>query len=422
MKKLIKIICICSVSILTISFKINAQQTNVTTSTKVDSSLIYYSLFSEYYKNNDYLSALPYGWKILKSYPAKYSQWVYFKMEDILWKLHDSTSISPQMKKTIDDTVLYVYNLALKYDTADASFFEPRKAFVEETWLNMDSTKAIADYEQALADFPNTSSYYYNRLGQLYKKYQAPDNDYKAKAIELYTKLSEKEPDNPEWTAQLESLVENLAQLVKLDKKAWDLDKDNTEKAWRYASTAMKANMYDDAIEGLEFLVTKSPNTINYWTQLAIAYHNAEKLDKAVDAYKKLIQLEPDKKEDYLNLGIVYKDKKQYAMARTYYEKASEVGKEWALPIFYLGNLYEQAARACTFDFDAKLVYLLAQETYRRAKRMDPDLSEAADRIVALKDSIPTKEDWFFRNLKSGEDVPITGKCYEWIKRSVTVP
>ena len=71
MKKLIKIICICSVSILTISFKINAQQTNVTTSTKVDSSLIYYSLFSEYYKNKDYESALPYGWKILEKYPEK---------------------------------------------------------------------------------------------------------------------------------------------------------------------------------------------------------------------------------------------------------------------------------------------------------------------------------------------------------------
>ena len=422
MKKLIKIFCICSVSLLAFSFKANAQENNITNTTTVDSSLIYYSLFSEYYKNKDFLSALPYGWKILKLYPEKYSKWVYYKMEDILWQLHDSTTISPQLKKTIEDTVLYVYGLALKYDKADRTYFEPRKAFVEETWLHLDPHKVIADYEKALADDPNASSYYYNRLGQLYKEYQADDNDYKAKAINLYTKLSEKDPDNPEWTAQLESLVENLEELVKLDKKAWDLDKDNTEKAWRYASTAMKANMYPEAIEGLEFLVSKSPNTINYWTQLASAYQKAGDLNKAESAYKKLIQLEPDKKEDYLNLGIVYKDKKQYSMARSYYEKASDVGKGWALPIFYLGNLYEQAARACKFDFDAKLVYLLAQETYRRASRMDPNLNEAADRVGALKDSIPTKEDYFFRGYKSGQSLPITGSCYGWIQRSVTVP
>ena len=423
MKKLIKIICICSISILALSFKMNAQENNVTTSsTTVDSALINYSLFAEYYKNKDFLSALPYGWKMLKEYPGKYSQWFYYKMEDILWQLHDSTTISPELKKTIDDTVLYVYNLALKYDTTDRTFFEPRKAFVEETWLHLDPHKVIADYEKAIADNPNTSSYYYNRLGQLYKEYQSDSNDYKSKAIDLYTKLNDKDPDNPEWNAQLESLVENIGELVQLTKKAWEQDKDNPEKAWKYASVAMQAKMYNDAIVSLEYLVAKYPSTINYWTQLALAYQNAGNLDKAEDAYKKLIKLEPDKKEDYLNLGIVYKDKKQYAMARTYYEKASDIGKGWALPIFYLGNLYEQSARECKFDFEAKLVYLLAQETYRRASRMDPDLNEAADRVGALKDSIPTKEDWFFRNLKAGQSVPITGECFKWIQRSVTVP
>lgn len=422
MNKLIKIICICSVSLLAFSFNIRAQESNVTTTSAVDSSLITYSLFSEYYKNKEYERALPYGWKIIESYPAKFSKWFYYKMEDILWQLHDSTTISPEIKKSIDDTILYVYDRALKYDSTDKSFFEPRKAFVEETWLNLDPAKVISDYEQTIAENPNTSTYYYNRLGQLYKKYQADNNDYKSKAIDLYTKLSEKEPDNPDWTTQLESLVENIEELVMLNKKAWDLNKDNLEKAWKYASTALKANMYPDAITALEFLVAKSPTTINYWAQLASAYQKSDQLEKAEDAYKKLIKLEPDKKEDYLNLGIVYKDKKQYSLARTYYEKASEIGKGWGLAIFYLGNLYEDAARGCDFNFDTKLVYLLAQDTYRRAKNIDPSLSQAADRVTALKDSIPTKEDYFFRGYKSGQTLPITGNCYGWIQRSISVP
>lgn len=422
MKKLINIICICSLSVLSLSFKINAQENVGTTTSNVDSSLITYSLFAEYYKNKDFLSAMPYGFKILRLYPAKYGKWVYYKMEDLLWELHDSTSISPKIKKSIEDTILYVYDLALKYDTTDRNYFKPRKAFVEETWLHVDSTKVIADYEQAIADNPNISSYYNNRLGQLYIKFQAKDNDYKSKAIDLYTKLSEKEPDNPQWTSQLESLVENIEELVALVKKAWAMDKDNIEKAWKYASTAMKAGMYKDAITPLEFLISKSPGTINYWAQLASAYQKIDDLSKAESAYKKLIQLEPDKKEDYLNLGIVYKDKNQYSLARSYYEKASEVGNGWALPIFYLGNLYEQAARGCEFNFGTKLVYLLAQDTYRKAKNMDPSLSQAADRITALNGSIPSKEDYFFRGYKSGQTLQVTGKCYEWIQRSVTVP
>ncbi len=286
----------------------------------------------------------------------------------------------------------------------------------------MDPIIVIKAYEKAMADDPHMSTYYMNRLGQLYKNNQSDSNDYKTKAIDLYTKLSEMEPNNPAWPSQLESLVENIEELVKLDQKAWNLDKNNLEKAWKYGSTALKAGMYDDAITALEFLVEKSPNTVNYWTQLASVYQKTDKLDNAEDAYKKLIQLEPEKKENYLNLGIIYKDKNQYSLARQFYEKASEVGNGWGMPIYYIGNLYEQSARRCKFDFETKLVYLLALQTYRRAKNIDPSLDQATERISALQTSIPTQEDYFFRGYKSGQKLPISGQCYGWIGRSVTIP
>jgi hypothetical protein len=51
---------------------------------------------------------------------------------------------------------------------------------------------------------------------------------------------------------------------------------------------------------------------------------------------------------------------------------------------------------------------------------MDAGLSEARDRISALSGVVPTKEDYFFRNLKSGDTVSIT--CVSWIGKSITVP
>ncbi len=378
-----------------------------------------YSLFSEYYKNKDFESALPYGWTVLKIDPQKFSKWIYYKMEDIYWQLHDSSTVAPEEKKAIEDTIMYVYDLALKYDKASATFFLPRRAFVAETWLKLPTDTVIQYYLEAIKADPQISSYWVNRLGQIYKKNATDENDYKVKAIELYTKLSEKEPDNPIWNAQLESMVENIDQLVELTKKTWDLDKNNLAKAWKYVSIAQRANQYDKAIEGLKFLTKKAPKTINYWTQLATAYQKVGDLKNAEKAYKTLISLEPNKKENHLNLGIIYKDRGMFAKARMEYRKAYSLDKSWGLPIFYEGLLYELSARKHKFNFQAKLVYLLASQTYRQALRIDPSLDQARERIKALSTSVPTKEDYFFRGYKKGTTLKITGKYFGWIKRSV---
>ncbi len=381
-----------------------------------------YSLFSEYYKNKEYQSAVPYGWIVLKQNPKKFSQWIFYKMEDALWYLHDSANVAPKEVKAIQDTMDYFYNLAEQYYPAEKGYFEARKALVDETWLNDSPDSVINEYQNAIKYDSTISTYYYNRLGQLYKNNANNNNDYKTKAIDLYTYLSIKQPDNSQWPSELESLVQNIKELVKIKKKSWDLDKNNLAKAWEYAVTALKAGMYDEAIGALEFLVNKTPDNVTYWTQLASAYQQEKKYDKAESAYKKLISLKPENKDFYLNLGTVYKDEDKLAQARTEYQKANEVAHGWGLAIFYEGLLYEQAARGCEFNFDTKLVYLLAVETYKKAASVDPTLEQAKERITALASSVPTKEDYFFRGYKSGQTLQITGKCYGWIDRSVTVP
>jgi tetratricopeptide (TPR) repeat protein len=384
--------------------------------------LTQYSLFSEYHKNKDYKSALPYGWTVLELDKKKFAKWIYYKMEDCLWYLHDSSDISEDEVKAIEDTISAFYDMAVENYPAAKGYFLSRKAFVSETWLSEDDENIINLYEQAIAADSSISTYYYDRLGELYFSQKDDDPEYKLKGLDLYGYLSDKESENPAWPEKQERFVDNMDELVDLAKKQWELDPQNPEKAWKFASTALKSNRYQEAITALEFLVSKSPESSSYWTQLASAYHKTDQLSKAEDAYKKLIQLESDKKEHYLNLGIVYRDKGQLSTARTQFEKASEVGNGWGLPIYYIGNLYEQAARNCGFEFEDKLVYLLAVNTYKRALNIDSSVSQAQERISALSGSVPTQEDYFFRGLKSGQSVPITGSCYEWIGKSVTVP
>jgi tetratricopeptide (TPR) repeat protein len=376
-----------------------------------------YSLFSEYHKNKDYPSALPYGWQVLECDEKKFAKWIYYKMEDALWYLHDSSDIAEEEIQAIEDSIPDFYDKAVENYPSQKGYFLSRKAFVTETWLNGDNENIISLYEQAVAADSNISTYYYDKLGELYKS-----TDNIAEASNIYSYLSDKEPDNPVWPEKLVNLVEDPGELAKLFKEMWEKDRENPEKAWKYAQALLRENMFAEAVTPLEFLVEKNPESKSYWNQLASAYHKTEQLNKAEDAYKKLVELEPDKREHLMNLGIIAKDKSQFAQARSYYQKASDVGGKWGLPIYYEGLLYETAARNCGFEFEDKLVYQLAVDTYKKAKTMDPSVTQAQDRITALATSVPSQEDYFFRGYKSGQTIQISGDCYGWIGRSVTVP
>ncbi|MCH7774360.1 MAG: hypothetical protein IH784_08135, partial [Bacteroidetes bacterium] len=95
-----------------------------------------YSLFSEYHKNKDFASALPYGWQVLDCDADRFRKWIYYKMEDALWYLHDSTDVSPEMKESIEDTIIYLYDLAIEHFPEQKAYFESHKAFILEGWLD----------------------------------------------------------------------------------------------------------------------------------------------------------------------------------------------------------------------------------------------------------------------------------------------
>jgi len=387
------------------------------------------SLFFENYKIKMYdMFTLDHGWKMLKAKPDAFIQYKpYRKMEKIIWHMYQDTTgkVSPETKKMLADTILTLYDMAIKYDTADAGNYMVRKAYVMETWLKEDPLKVIKAYEDAFNSGKSidNKSYYEDLLGRLYIANATDSNGFKIKALELYSKLSEEEPNNELWIKRLESLAEDKNDLLNIYKKAWNLDRNNLEKAWKYASFCIKLKNYEKCIEPLEFLINKSPDVINYWLELAHAYQKLGKIDKAIKAYKKLIVLEPDNQDNYVNLAIIYKKIEQLSVARTYLLKAIKLNPKWDYPYYILGTLYEQAAHNCKYDFMDKVVYLLAYQKYKKAASLKGDFQAVAEeRVSALANSIPSQEDYFFRKLKSGDKIKITGKCFGWIHRTVIVP
>jgi hypothetical protein len=113
----------------------------------------------------------------------------------------------------------------------------------------------------------------------------------------------------------------------------------------------------------------------------------------------------------------------QYSISRSFLYKASKADPSWDYPVFIEAQLYETAARNCGFEFMDKVVYQLAVDTYLKAARIGGSFSApASSRVKALSNSIPQKEDYFFRKINSGDTIKIEGKCYDWIGKSIIAP
>ncbi|MBN1637790.1 MAG: hypothetical protein JW866_02400, partial [Ignavibacteriales bacterium] len=152
------------------------------------------------------------------------------------------------------------------------------------------------------------------------------------------------------------------------------------------------------------------------------AYDKVDQYDKAVNAYLKLIELEPTNRDHYVNAAIEYKSLGQLSTARQYLYKASDVSPDWDYPVYIEALLYETAAsRRCGTDFENKLVYQLARDVYRKCANMGGQYSgQASQRAGQLGGAIPSKEEYFFRNIKPGTSVSVSNACYGWIGKSVT--
>lgn len=379
------------------------------------------SLWFEYHKNSDFESAMKHAWTILEVQPSFTKYKFYPKFEEMLWAKYEKEGISDEEKKIIADTLLFVYDKAIENDESRSAYYYSKKGYVLEVWLGAEPSVVIPLYEKAIELDSELDSFYKDRLGQLYVT-----TEEKLKALDLYSKLAEVDASNPLWNQRMEAVAENPEELVEITKKAWDLDKENLEKAWKYATNCLRIQDYEKVLEPLVFLTKKAPDVVNYWKQLSTAYDKLGKTDDAIKAYKQLITLQPDNKDNYVNLALIYKKIDQLSVSRSYLQKALNIDSGWDYPYYIEAQLYEQSARSCVsdkFEFIDKCVYQLAVETYRKAGRIGGAYSSTAmERVQMLSNSVPSQEDYFFRKIGSGEVIKIEGKCYDWIGKSITAP
>ncbi|WP_375470589.1 tetratricopeptide repeat protein, partial [uncultured Nostoc sp.] len=94
----------------------------------------------------------------------------------------------------------------------------------------------------------------------------------------------------------------------------------------------------DAAVAAYEKAIQLNPNDAYAYNNLGVALREQKKLDAAVAAYEKAIQLNPNDATAYNNLGAALREQKKLDAAIAAYEKAIQLNPNYATAYYNLGN------------------------------------------------------------------------------------
>jgi len=156
---------------------------------------------------------------------------------------------------------------------------------------------------------------------------------------------------------------------------------------------------------------------------LARFFLKKSSFDKAKIYYSKAVDLSEDdamKGElSYELAGLEFSHFKNYKEARDLALKSASFKSSWGIPYVLIGKIY--AAESSNYGkdaFDHSAIYWLALDYFSKAKSVDNECAEEANKQIALYSQyIPDQEACFFRGYTQGDSF----KIESWINESTKV-
>ncbi len=102
-----------------------------------------------------------------------------------------------------------------------------------------------------------------------------------------------------------------------------------------------------------------------------------DSLDKAVEAYRKAIQLNPEAAGAFINLGTIFYNRHRLSEAETCYRQAISIDPQYALAHFNLGNVYDERGNLSE-----------ARSFYEEALRLQPNYADAHYNLALVMDRL----------------------------------
>lgn len=168
-----------------------------------------------------------------------------------------------------------------------------------------------------------------------------------------------------------------IDQAIEAYKKVLASDDKNSVVHLSLASSYIKNNQPQKAIDELHIAANLAPDSIEPHAILALLYSSLDKIDLATSEYeialKNASQLQPQNADIYKGLGAIYLRQKKLKEAENTYKLITSLNPQDPEAHFYLGNVYSDLNNGA-----------LAEKEIRKAIELKPDYHQALNYLAYL--------------------------------------
>lgn len=407
-----------------------------------DQCLMNYSLYREFYKQDNYKDALPWWKKTIETCP-KYSVNLWINGE-IMYKTRIEGEADAAKQAILIDSLMWIYDQRAihfkDHPTYPEGYVLGQKAISILKYRKEDYQTAYKILKKSIELMGPRSSAaviltYMQTSRQLFLDGMIDAeqvlNDYEItmEVAEANLKLT---PDDEGFTMAVDGIesyfstsgAANCDALISLYGPKFSALKDDIEWLNKITKQIRRAgctdsNLFADASEALYALDPSAEAAYN----LAAIFLRREDWSKASEYLENAIELgkeSPELADMYYQLAMLnFQHFKEYQKARSLALNAIETRPNWGKPYLLIGQIYIAVRdQISSDDFGRKTVFWAAVDKFIKARSVDPDVSDEAKTLIdTYSGYFPTNEECFFRTMKDGDQYRVGG----WINESTTV-
>ncbi len=409
------------------------------------------SLYTEFYKQNDYKSALPHWRKVYNQFP-KSSPNIYIQGIKMFESMIEKAETPEERSKNIQE-LMKIYDKRIKYFN-EKGYNLGRKGsdFLKyklgpDSNLNEDQMKEAlkqgyawikesVDLQGDKTELPvlvllMQTSKSLLKMGEISKEAVVENYDTSNKIINSVisgsdeSQIARAKEIQPyiedifgtSGAADCEALVNIFTPQFKEKSNDVEFIKNMLRRLGR--ADCKESELFAQATEKLYELEPSAEAAFN----MARRYLQRNNAEKAKEYYQQAMEQETDKEllatYYYEYAYFIFAKENALSEARNYIRKALAINPDYCEALELLGDIYVASSKSFEGDdFEKSAVFWLAVDYYERARRAGEDCAiDAAQKAATYRRYFPNKEEAFFRSLQEGQTYKIEG----WINESTKV-
>ena len=410
-----------------------------------------FSLFDQFYKQNNIESALPHWKQLYTKYP-KSSINIYIRGVNIYQNLIEKASTADERDKYIDE-MMKVFDKRIKH-FGEEGYVLGRKAVAwleyklgNNSELETDELKEVmqkgydwlqqsvenrgveSEVPVLLLYMQTTRSLFlmeelpketvvknYNTINSHLEQIAANQNEAERRENALKVLPIVEEIFGSSGAADCEALANILAPQFEKNKNDADFVK-NMLRRLRNAKCD-ESELFAQATDQLYQL---EPSAEAAYNMARRAFRNDE-IAKAKDYYQQAMEQETDNERlaryNYEYAAILFSKDNNYQEARKYARQALDLNPKYCEALILIGDIYVQASRNFGENqVEKNSVFWVAVDYYERARSFSDCAVDASKKANDHRKYFPSKEDAFFLGLQEGQTYKVGG----WINESTKV-